>query len=42
LDLGESGSNEKLVVAVEVCCGASWDEVMETVSPVIDSFVFAP
>ncbi|HKY55081.1 MAG TPA: hypothetical protein VJM08_12280 [Anaerolineales bacterium] len=42
LDLGENGSDENLVVTVEVCCGANWDEVMETVSPVIDSFVFAP
>ena len=42
LDLGEDGTEGNIVIAVEVCCGAEWDEVMETASPVIESFVFAP
>jgi hypothetical protein len=42
LDLGEDGVNGNIVITAEVCCGAEWDEVIKTVSPVIDSFVFAP
>jgi hypothetical protein len=39
LDLGE---DENIAITVEVCCGQEWDEVIEAVSPVIESFVFAP
>jgi hypothetical protein len=42
LNLGEDGTNGNIVVAVEVCCGAEWDEVIETAVPLIESFVFAP
>ena len=42
LDLGEGGTDGNIVIAVEVCCGAEWDEVMEIATPVLESFVFAP
>lgn len=42
LDLGTDTADGNIAIAVEVCCGADWDEVMATVEPVIDSFVFAP
>ena len=40
LDLGEAGANGNIAVTAEVCCGEEWDEVMDQVTPVIESFVF--
>ena len=42
LDLGADGTDGNIVITVEVCCGEDWDEVMKTVAPVIESFVFVP
>jgi hypothetical protein len=42
LDLGNDTAEGNIAIAVEVCCGADFDEVMAAVEPLIDSFVFAP
>jgi hypothetical protein len=42
LDLGPGGADGNIAINVDVCCGVGFNARMAAVSPVIDSFVFAP